>query len=84
MPQLYCPIVMRNAPLGLWSSPIVTGLPPPPCSRFTLTPVGDKRAAMFGGRKGAKGTQYFNELLIVELGRNSVVSVYTPAQLGNV
>ena len=64
---------MRDSPPGQWRSPIVTGQPPPPCSRFTLTPVGDKKAAMFGGRKG---TLYFNELLIVELRRNSMVSVF--------
>ena len=35
--------------------------------------MGDKRAAMFGGV--VKGYQYLNDLLIVELQRQSVVSV---------
>ena len=37
--------------------------------------MGDKRAAMFGGM--GKGFQRLNDLLIVELQRHSVVSVYT-------
>ena len=35
--------------------------------------MGGKRAVMFGG---SKELEYFNDLLIIELGRNSVVSVY--------
>ena len=61
-----------SSPPGGWSSPIVTGKPPPPCSAFTLTPVGDKRAAMFGGWNRS---QLFSDLLIVELDKHSVVSV---------
>ena len=37
--------------------------------------MGDKRAAMFGGMR--KEFQRLNDLLIVELERHSVVSVYT-------
>ena len=37
--------------------------------------MGDKRAAMFGGMTNA--FQYLNDLLIVELRRHFVVSVYT-------
>ena len=59
-------------PPGEWSTLEVTGQAPPPCSFFTLTTVGEKRAAMFGGWNGPKR---FNHLFIVELGRQSVVSV---------
>ena len=52
--------------------PKVTGQAPPPCSHFTLTTVGEKRAAMYGG---FDGSNRFNHLFIVELGRHSVVSV---------
>ena len=57
---------------GGWSSPDIIGQAPPPCSLFTLTAVGEKRAAMYGGWNGPKR---FNHLFIVELGRQSVVSV---------
>ena len=32
-----------------WTSPQVTGQAPPPCNRFTITTVGDKRAYMWSG-----------------------------------
>ena len=54
-----------------WSSPTVTGQVFPPCTFFTLTTVGEKRAALYGGWDGSKR---FNHLFIVELGRHSVVS----------
>ena len=64
---------MSSPPAGEWSSPNITGQPPPPCSVFSLTPVGESRAALFGGerRLGA----YSDELLIVDLSRDTVVSV---------
>ena len=37
--------------------------------------MGDKRAAMFGG--AGKDNQCLNDLLVVELRRHSVVSVYS-------
>ena len=55
-----------------WSSLKFTGQAPPPCSLFTLTTVGEKRAAMYGGWDG---WDKFNHLLVVELGRHSVVSI---------
>ena len=61
-----------SSPPGGWSSLKVTGQAPLPCSHFTLTTVGEKRAAMFGGWDG---WSEFNHLFIVELGRHSVVSV---------
>ena len=64
---------MSSLPGG-WSSLKVTGQVPPPCSDFTLTTVGEKRAAMYGGWDGSN---WFNHLFIVELGRHSVVSVIT-------
>ena len=63
-----------SSPPGGWSSLKVTGQAPPPCSDFTLTTVGEKRAAMYGG---TDGWGVFNDLFIVELGRHSVVSVFT-------
>ena len=61
-----------SSPLaGEWSSPNITGQPPPPCSDFSLTPVGERRAALFGGLSRS-GASY--DLLIVELSRNTVVS----------
>ena len=63
-----------SSPPGEWSSLKVTGQAPPPCSNFTLTTVGEKRAALFGGWDGLIK---FNHLFIVELGKHSVVSVIT-------
>ena len=51
----------------------VTGQPSPPCSAFTLTPVGERRAALFGGMIGPKLIN--DDLLIVELTKHTVVSV---------
>ena len=62
-----------SSPPGGWSSLKVTGQAPPPFSDFTLTTVGEKRAAMYGGYDG---WDEFNDLFIVELGRHSVVSVH--------
>ena len=64
-----------SSPPGMWSSLNVTGQAPPPCSSFTLTTVGEKRAAMYGG------VDVFNDMFIVELGRHSVVSVFTHSEL---
>ena len=51
------------SPPGEWSSPRVTGQPPPPCSQFTLTLVDERRAVLFGGYIGL-GT-YIDDILIV-------------------
>ena len=59
---------------GRWSSLNVIGQGPPPCFRFTLTTIGEKRAAMYGGRDELN---IFNHLFIAELERHSVVSVFT-------
>ena len=64
---------MSSPPVGEWSSPNITGQPPPPCCSFTLTPVGERRAALFGGLNGSGDTS--DDLLIVELSRDTVVSV---------
>ena len=64
---------MSSPPAGKWSSPRVTGQPPPPCSSFTLTPVGKRRAALFGGSSGLLTA--IDDLLVVELTKHSVVSV---------
>ena len=68
-----CIWIMSSSPVGEWSSPRVTGQPPPPCSAFTLTPVGERRAALFGGSIGLQTG--IDDLLIVELTKHTVVSV---------
>ena len=55
---------------GEWSSPNITGQPPP-CSSFTLTQVGERRAALFGGQSVSKT---LSDLFVVELSRHTVVS----------
>ena len=64
---------MSSPPAGEWSSPNVTGQPPPPLSQFTLTPVAERKAALFGGISGSGAVS--DNLLIVELSRDTVVSV---------
>ena len=63
---------MMSSPPGEWSSPNVTGQPPPPCHCFTLTPVGERRAALFGGSCGSVAV---SDLIIIDLSRDTVVSV---------
>ena len=65
---------MSSPPAGEWSSPNITGQPPPPLSHFTLTPVGERKAALFGGFNES-GAIIDDDLLIVELSRDTVVSV---------
>ena len=64
---------MSSPPAGEWSSPNITGQPPPPCDSFSLTPVGERRAALFGGRSGSLAVS--DDLFIVDLSRDTVVSV---------
>ena len=66
---------MSSPPAGEWSSPNITGQPPPPCSHFTLTSVGERRAALFGGLNGSGGGSDDLGLFIVDLSRDTVVSV---------
>ena len=65
---------MSSPPAEEWSSPNITGQPPPPSCHFTLTPVGERRAALFGGESGS-AVITSDDLLIVELSRDTVVSV---------
>ena len=62
-----------SPPAGEWSSPNITGQPPTPCSSFSLTPVGERRAALFGGVNGSAAIS--DDLFIVDLSRDTVVSV---------
>ena len=64
---------MSSPPAGEWSSPNITGQPPPACSHFSLTPVGERRAALFGGRSSSGAGS--DDLFIVDLSRDTVVSV---------
>ena len=57
---------------GEWSSPNITGQPPSPFSLFTLTQVGERRAALFGGWSGSGA---LSDLFVFELSRHTVVSV---------
>ena len=66
---------MSSPPAGEWSSPNITGQPPPPLSDFTLTPVGERKAALFGGQNESGAYMFSDDLLIVELSRDTVVSV---------
>ena len=59
--------MMSSPPAGEWSSPRVTGQPPPPCSDIALTPVGERRAVLFGGT--------IDDLLIVEPKHTVVTSM---------
>ena len=68
--------MMSSPPAGEWSSPNTTGQPPPPRYSFTLTPVGERRAALFGGSSGVFPV---SDLFIVDLSRDTVVSVMTIA-----
>ena len=61
------------SPPGEWSSPSIIGHPPHPCDSFTLTLVGERRAALFGGMSGSGS--YSDDLLIVDLSSDTVVSV---------
>ena len=67
---------MILSPPDEWSSPVVTGQAPPPCDEFSLTTVGEKRAAMFGGSIQSDD-YYSDDLYIIDLKRHSVVSVNT-------
>ena len=64
---------MSSPPAGEWSSPNITGQSPPPCHSFTLTPVGERRAALFGG--DSESGDCSDDLFIVDLSRDTVVSV---------
>ena len=66
---------MSSPPAGEWSSPNITGQPPPPCSEFTLTPVGERRAALLVVRLDQNVGDYSDDLFIVDLSRDTVVSV---------
>ena len=83
--QLHVPyrlilILVFSLPSGKWSSPVINGQPPLPCDSFTLTPVGERRAALFGGRSvGLTISNLFggvsvSDLFIVDLSRHTVVS----------
>ena len=68
---------------GEWSSPNITGQPPSPCNFFTLTQVGERRAALFGGQ--SVSNRFLSDLFVVELSRHTVVSVVRKqyCRLGN-
>ena len=63
---------MSSPPAGEWSSPNITGQSLSSCHSITLTPVSERRAALFGGISGSGAS---DDLLIVELSRDTVESV---------
>ena len=56
-----------------WSLPNITGQSPPPRCSFSLTSVGERRAALFGGRQS--GLAISDDLFVVELRRDTVVKI---------
>ena len=71
---IYYEVIMLSLHVspGEWSSPNITGQPPPPCYSLTLTQVGERIAALFGGLGGSRA---LSDLFVVELSRHTVVSV---------
>ena len=57
--------------LDQWISPVVTGDRPPPIDYFTLTPITNNTAVMFGGST-ANGVS--NKLYMISFTKTSVVS----------
>ena len=57
--------------LDQWISPVVTGDRPPPIESFTLTPVTNNTAVMFGGLTDNGES---NKLYIISFTKISVVS----------
>ena len=57
--------------LDQWISPVVTGARPPPISHFTLTPVTNNTAVMFGG---FTDNGVSNKLYMISFTKTSVVS----------
>ena len=57
--------------LDQWIPPVVTGDRPPPISHFTLTPVTNNTAVMFGG---ATANGFSNKLYMISFTKTSVVS----------
>ena len=52
-------------PIGVWSSPPVTGTRPPPCAYASLTTVDDHRAVLFGSQ--GQGREYVNDVYRLDL-----------------
>lgn len=60
-------VLFSVTPVGVWSSPAVTGTRPPPSAGFSLTMIDDCHAVLFGGG----GTK---DVYIIDLTR--MVSLY--------
>ena len=52
---------------GEWSSPAVSGSPPPPLHGFSFTLINKKEALLFGGWRGG---HYSNDVYCFDIGRN--------------
>uniref|UniRef100_A0A1X7UWG3 Uncharacterized protein n=1 Tax=Amphimedon queenslandica TaxID=400682 RepID=A0A1X7UWG3_AMPQE len=64
-----------------WISPVVTGDRPPPIDDFTLTPVTNNTAVMFGG---FIGNEYSNKLYMISFTKTSVDILEVPNPGGSV
>ena len=58
---------------GVWSSPVINGDRPPPCSAFTFTKIDQHRAVLFGGV--VHGYDTLNDVYILDF-RNKVRDKY--------
>lgn len=57
---------------GSWLLPTVIGEAPPPCDAFTLTSIGENKAAMYGGGT-AKCLERLSELYLLEMESKQMV-----------
>ena len=60
--------------LGEWITPTVTGDRPPPINQFSLTPVSNSTAILFGGETPNHGNS--DIVYIINFTKTSVVSVF--------
>ena len=52
---------------GVWSSPLLKGEIPPPCSHFSFTKVDRDRVVLFGGYQSAPGHGCANDLYLFNM-----------------
>ena len=64
---------LTNLYLGEWSTPSVTGEPPPPCAGFTLTKISHTSALLYGGYNPQSGT-CIRDSYIIQMTHDGIVS----------
>ena len=67
---------------GEWSSPAVTGTPPPPLQGCSFTLINNNKALQFGGYRD--GRVCSNDVYCFDIGRNVSDSVSDVAELSGV